>query len=250
MNWWGKVVGSSIGLVAGPIGALIGGYLGHQIDDNTKPSYDEKKAKLLFYAYFFSSAAKIAKADGVISRQEIEKVESLIRRMELSQKMENFAKDIFRKSKLSNRSIDQEFKECAQLIEYNQSIAHSFMGGLFEIVTCERKKPSSIQIKYLLEGQKLFKMPKGTIKSWFAGGYSVSGSVANNEDLTPYFQVLGVSKNASLSEIKNAYRKKISALHPDKLENKQLPKELIVFAKDQVIQINLAFEKIKKAYLK
>ena len=37
MNWWGKVVGSSIGLVAGPIGALIGGYLGHQIDDNTKP---------------------------------------------------------------------------------------------------------------------------------------------------------------------------------------------------------------------
>ena len=42
----------------------------------------------------FSSAAKIAKADGVITKQEIEKAESLIRRMELSQKMENFAKDI------------------------------------------------------------------------------------------------------------------------------------------------------------
>ena len=84
MNWWGKVVGSSVGLLAGPIGAIIGGYLGHQIDEKSSPAYDEKKAKLLYYAYFFSAAAKIAKADGVITEQEIEKVQSIILKMGLS----------------------------------------------------------------------------------------------------------------------------------------------------------------------
>lgn len=250
MNWWGKLVGSGVGLLAGPIGALIGGYFGHRFDEKNSLVQDEKKAKILYYAYFFSAAAKMAKANGNISAAEIEKVESIIQRMGLSSSLEKFAKDIFRKSKTSRRSIDQDFKECAELVKYNQSIAHSFMGGLFEIATCENKKISNAQVQCLLSGQEYFKMPKGTIRSWYAGGYALAQSQLKEKDLITCYEILGVSKQASFSEIKHSYRSKISALHPDKLEVKQLPDELVVFAKEQVVQLNLAFEKIKKARFK
>ena len=46
--------------------------------------------------------------------------------------------------------------------------------------------------------------------------------------------------------IKKYYRKKISSFHPDLLESKNLPEELIVLAKQQVIRVNLAYEKIKE----
>ncbi len=247
MRWWGKIVGTGVGLLAGPIGGLIGGYLGHQVDGTKSPVYDEKKAKLLYYAYFFSAAAKVAKADGIISEQEIEKVESIIKRMGLSLSLENFAKDIFRKSKTGNRSIEQDFKECAELVKYDQSIAHSFMGGLFEIATCENKKANNAQVQCLLSGQESFKMPNGTIRSWYKGEYPVAGTVVGETDMESCYAILGVSENANLEEIKFSYRKKISALHPDKLENKQLPNELIIFAKEQVVRLNLAWSKIKDA---
>ena len=60
--------------------------------------------------------------------------------MELSPSLEKFAKDVFRKSKARKRSIDQDFKECAELVQYDQSIGTSFLGGLFEIANCENKK--------------------------------------------------------------------------------------------------------------
>ncbi len=248
MNWWGKVIGSSVGLLAGPIGAIVGGYLGHQLDERSSPQRDEKKAKLLYYAYFFSAAAKIAKADGIISEKEINKVESIIQRMGLTQNLEKFAKDIFRKSKTSRRSIHRDFKECAELIQYDQSIAHSFMGGLFEIATCDNEKPRNSQIQCLLSGQEYFKMPQGTVRSWYAGGYATNESRKGTNDLIECYGILGIPKDASLAEVKSSYRRKMSALHPDKLENKQLPDELVVFAKEQVIRLNLAFEQIKKAH--
>ena len=46
---------------------------------------------------------------------------------------------------------------------------------------------------------------------------------------------------------KKAYRDKMSSLHPDRLESKELPEELIVFAKEQVVRLNLAYENIKSA---
>ena len=117
--------------------------------------------------------------------------------MELSPSLEKICKGCVRKSKASKRSIDQDFKECAELVQYNQSIGTSFLGGLFEIANCENKKPSNAQIQCLLSGQEHFRMPKGTVRSWYAGGYANAQSLMGQKDLSSCYEILGVSPEAS-----------------------------------------------------
>jgi DnaJ like chaperone protein len=233
-------------MLAGPLSALIGGAIGHFIDHRSKEPAEEKRAKLMYYAYFFSSAAKVAKANGRISEMEILKVENLIQKMTLAPNLEKFAKDIFRKSKVNSRHISEDFKECAKLVRHEQSIAYSFMGGLFEIATCDGVPSSKAQIKCLLLGEKYFKMPPGTIRSWYAGGYITAPPSKAGNQLKECFDILGVCPTAKHEVIKKYYRKKISSFHPDLLESKNLPEELIILAKEQVIRVNLAYEKIKE----
>src|SRR6056300_271943 len=160
MNWWGKIIGSGLGLLGGPIGVIIGGYMGHKIDESAPPQLDKKKAQLLYYAYFFSCAAKIAKADGSISKPEIEKIESLIQRMGLTPKMERFAKEVFRKSKSSQRSVLKDLKDCSELICHDPSIAiHSWEDSL-KLRHAKPKNQAAIRFKFYCRDKNTLSYPK------------------------------------------------------------------------------------------
>ncbi|MBT5910909.1 MAG: hypothetical protein HOH25_14025, partial [Opitutae bacterium] len=71
MTWWGKLIGTGVGMFGGPIGAMAGAALGHAYDKDNPEVTDEKKARVLYLAYFFSCLAKVAKADGRVSEAEI-----------------------------------------------------------------------------------------------------------------------------------------------------------------------------------
>src|SRR6056300_429873 len=101
MNWWGKLIGTGVGLLGGPIGAIAGAAIGHLYDDGDPTPQNEQKARILYLTYFFSCAAKLSKADGHVSAGEIKAVELLIKRMCLSAKTTEFAKNVFRKAKES-----------------------------------------------------------------------------------------------------------------------------------------------------
>ena len=94
MNWWGKVIGTGVGMLGGPIGALAGAALGHLYDeDDPTPQNEQKPA--FFTSPIFSVHAKVAKADGGISAAEIQATESMMERMGLNDKTRDFAKNVF-----------------------------------------------------------------------------------------------------------------------------------------------------------
>lgn len=79
--------------------------------------------------------------------------------------------------------------------------------------------------------------------------YSNYGSYQQEpkEDLVKkYSEVLGVSEDASLAEIKKAYRKLAKEYHPDKLAADSVPPEYIEFANKKMIEINEAYEYLEK----
>lgn len=252
MNWWGKLIGTGVGLLGGPVGALVGAAIGHLYDGNDRAPLEEQKARILYFAYFFSCAGKIAKADGIISSSEIQATESIMERFGLNEKNRAFAKNVFRKAKTSKRPISDDFKELAELIQYDSTVGHSFLGGLFEIVISNGKKLNKRQIQYLLIGEESLKIPSGTIRTWIAGGYAPplsEPSYKTDRELTlaKSFKILSIPTSSNDIEIKKAYREKVSHFHPDKLESKQLPKEFMEFANSQLSKINQAYETIKKA---
>ena len=251
MNWWGKLIGTGVGMLAGPIGAMAGAAIGHLYDDNDMPLC-EQKARILYLAYFFSCAGKIAKADGVISKAEIETTEIIIDRLSLNQKTSEFAKNVFRKSRFSKRHIKEDYRELARLIQYDITVGQSFLGGLFEIVRSNHKNFNRNQLHLLFLGEEMLRLPRGLIKSWTKGGYiptsqHLQSDKCSDITLEESFQTLCLPKNAPYELIKKTYREKASHFHPDKLSSKNLPSEFIDFANSQLARINQAFDTIKKS---
>ena len=249
MNWWGKVIGTGVGMLGGPIGALAGAALGHLYDDDDPTPQNEQKARILYLAYFFSCAAKVAKADGGISAQEIGATESIMDRMGLNDRTRDFAKNVSRKAKSSRRSIDEDLKDVGRLIGYEPTVAQSFLGGLYETVRSNGKKLNEMQIRYLLRGEERLRLQPGTVQAWIRGGYAPPHQDANVSALSldESYETLGVSKTASEKEVKVAYRARAADFHPDKLKSKNLPDEFIAFANDQLARINEAHGTIRKA---
>ena len=248
MNWWGKLIGTGVGMFGGPIGAIAGAAIGHLYDDDDPTPQNEKKARILYLAYFFSCAAKIAKADGHVSEGEIRTVESLINRFGLDEKRSEFAKNVFRKAKTSRRSIDEDFKEVGRLIGYEATVGQSFLGGLFEIVCSNGKKMNELQVRYLLRCEERLKLKPGFVQTWIRGGYAPPHYDSSNNEvsLEEAYQILDLTPQSTDSEIKSRYRKKAANFHPDKLSSKNLPKEFTSFANDQLAKINHAHELICK----
>jgi DnaJ like chaperone protein len=249
MNWWGKLIGTGIGMFGGPIGALAGAALGHLYDEDDPATQDERKARVLYLAYFFSCAAKVAKADGRISAEEIAVTESLMQRMGLDEKTAEFAKNVFRKAKGSRRSIDEDFKEVGKMIGYEPTVAQSFLGGLFEIVRSNGEKLNEIQVRLLLRGEERLKLQPGTLRSWIRGGYAPPQHDPSVDSLSleEAYNALGLARDCSDAELKKAYRAKAADFHPDKLRSKNLPDEFVAFANDQLAKINQAHQVIRDA---
>ena len=74
MSIWGKVLGGAAGFaMGGPLGALVGAVLGHvaekQLHDDQEPRDSTKE--ISFTMGVIVLGAKMAKADGIVTRDEV-----------------------------------------------------------------------------------------------------------------------------------------------------------------------------------
>lgn len=238
MAWKGKFIGGVLGtLLGGPIGAAIGVGLGHQADKGVDRV---KRTAETFQVAFFGCLAKMARADGKITKEEIEAVEMIMKRFGYAGAMRDQAVSIFRKAKDDPHSAADYIDQLAGVIQFNHQIALTFISALHAVASADGEiHPNEHEI--LLQAERAFRLRPGTVDAMLGG---FRGNTASALDAA--YKVLEVSPETTDAEIKKVYRAKCMEYHPDKLASQGLPDEFMSYAHDQLAKVNEAYDIIKK----
>lgn len=113
MNIFGKIIGFFLGyLLLGPIGALLGVFIGHMFDKglklhlHTMPRSRPVEVQRAFFTATFSVMGHLAKADGHVSPDEIVEAQRIMAQLDLSEDLRKEAIRLFNQGKAPLFDVD------------------------------------------------------------------------------------------------------------------------------------------------
>ena len=263
MSWWGKVIGGAFGFaLGGPIGALLGASIGHSfdkglsgLDQDSRLNFDDNQERIqaAFFTATFSIMGRIAKADGKVSKHEIEVAEQTMARMQLDAEQTQTAKKLFSEGKSPDFDYLSIAKQLRQECGRRKNLLQMFMEIQLSTALADQELHPSEQ-KILLEIAEVLGFHRQQFEQLIAmvaaqqrfGHTSADAGVASVSKVKQAYQVLGLSPDCSEAELKRAYRKLISQHHPDKLVSKGLPEEMMKLATEKTREVKEAYELIKQ----
>ena len=236
MSIWGKIIGGATGFAfGGPIGALLGSVAGHAIDKiKTKKKLPEETAlkQIGFTIGVIVLSAKMAKADGKVTKDEIRAFKEKINVPD--NEIKNVAK-LWDQAKKTTDGFQIYARQIANLLEKNSSVLEELL-KLLIIIALADGKITIPEIKYLKEVGNIF----GFSEKDFERIYSSKSGVSSD----PY-QILGVSRDASIDEIKQKWKQLAINHHPDRLISQGIPEDLIHKSTSRLKEINNAWDTIQ-----
>jgi len=221
MSIWGKLAGAAAELAkGGPIGALLGG--------------GPAENQMAFTVGVIALGAKMAKADGVVTMDEVNAFKEVFKVPE--GEMKNVAR-VFNLAKQDVAGYEAYAEQLATMFKGNRKLLEDVLEGLFHIAKAdEMLHPREEQ--FLAGVAKRF----GMTDTEFA--YVKARHVVAHKR-NPY-DVLGVKPSVTNDELKSHYRKLVAENHPDKLIARGVPKEFVSIATEKVAAINEAYGQIAK----
>lgn len=235
MSIWGKIGGAAAGLaMGGPLGALIGAVAGHVMFDRGKATMSPQRAQLAFTVGVIALAAKMAKADGVVTEDEVRAFRQVFT------VPDDEAGHVAMVFDMANRSVDgyeAYARQLADLFGDRPDILEDVIDGLFHIA----KADGAFHVReqaYLENVATIF----GFTEADFA---RISARHVQPSAEDPYV-ILGVDRAASDAEIKRVYRKLVAEHHPDRAMARGLPEEFVKIATDKLAKINGAHDRIEQ----
>jgi len=235
MSVWGKFIGGVGGLmIGGPIGALIGAVAGHAVDKVRSNSGEPEDAtkSVAFTIATIALGAKMAKADGVVTRDEVDAFKRVFR---VPREDVKDVSRVFDQARKDSRGFEPYARQIAGMFADNPAVLEELLYCLTLIARADGVMHPE-EVKYLRSVADIF----GLDDHAFERITEVSGDLETSD---PY-KILGVSRDMTNDEIKSAYRSLVRENHPDKLIADGLPEELIDMATEKLAAINDAFDKV------
>lgn len=239
MSVWGKVLGGAAGFaVGGPIGALLGAVAGHAVDkmaDSTPGSEEANGTKqIAFTIGVIVLGAKLAKADGQVTRDEVSAFKDVFRIP--PDEAKNVGR-VFDQARKAAEGFEPYAKQIGRLFRDNPAVLEELLDGLFHIARADGKVTDD-EIEYLRQVARIFGFGDADWDRIRAGNVG--------PDSSDPFTIVGVTRDDSDETIKAAYRKLVVENHPDKLIAQGMPQEFIDVANDKLAMINAAYDRIRK----
>ena len=229
----GKFVAIGAGwFFAGPIGAIIGYYIGKSFFDGKNDQAKAYELSLLILS------SLVIKADGKVVKAELDYVKKFFVSTFGVAKANNYFQ-IF--NKLNKQSLISKLRPVCQ--QLNANINHAsrlqIIHFLFGVSASDNDIHSSeIQLINKISGYlNINQYDFESIKSMFIS--------KGNNNLEKWYSILEIDKNATNSEIKKAHRKMVSKYHPDKL--KGVGDDIVKLAEEKFLLVQQAYEEIMKS---
>lgn len=246
MGMIGKIIGGTIGFaMAGPLGAIAGAALGHAFDANTQTYYinepnrlsSGEEAQFTFFVAAFSMLAKLVKADGRVSKEEIDAVEKfMIYDLNLNPESRSLATNIFRTAIESPNSFDDFAQQFYNQFRDQYQMLDLMIDILLRVSVADGALNPNEE-RLILSAVRIFSFDDDKYRR-FKSKYI--------QDVEKYYAILGCTSSDSNEHIKKQYRMLVSDYHPDKIASKGLPEEFTKFANDKFREIQEAYDIIKK----
>ncbi len=247
MSWMGKILGGGLGFVfAGPIGAVLGAVIGHHAMDSGSSgggdgggfsSLESKQG--IYFGATFSMLGKLAKADGVVTAQEIEVIDRVMRdNLRLDSRARQFAIEIFNEAKDS----DQEFEDFARQFYMEFGDSPEMLGSLIELLLLVAHADGELheaEDSMILKAVRIFGLQDHyqQLRGRFSG-------VPDN--IGTFYEILGCREGDDISVVKKKYRKLAMEYHPDRVQAQGLPPEFANAAEDKFKEIQHAYDMVEK----
>jgi len=264
MGCMGTLIGGTIGMfLGGPLGAIagaaFGGFLSNtgnrvrfaetQGQDRYSSWYGTRMNRsqhnqMAFFVGAFSLLAKLAVVDGIVSQKERSKIEEFMdKKLNLDSATKNSAFRIFDTAIYSKETFYQFANQFYREFHFQAQIMELMIDIMIQVAQADNGI-SREEETLIIDAVHIFKLDDNLysrLKAKYTGsGYShqTSGGAA--------YAVLGCRPSDSNDKLKKSYRKLVSEYHPDKISSKGLPSEFQEVARVKFIEIQNAWDKIKK----
>lgn len=250
MGIFGTLFGGTVGFVlGGPLGAILGSVLGSAASRGLEAAAAQgavlsgarQQEQLVFAVALTSLAAKVAKADGQVTGDEIRAFDGFLQSsLRMSVEERRFAAEVFNQARDSATPAS----------EFAQQVRTAFRGNadrLRDIVT--------ILLMVALADGKLHAAEEALVRS-IAGDLGLTDAdyqsckatfmaSTGRSDIDPY-EVLGVAPSATDVEVRASHRRLVREYHPDVLESKGLPDDFKQFAAKKMSAINESWKLVRE----
>ena len=258
-NWLGLVIGAVLGwMVGGPFGAFVGAMLGQSVSVGVSrggwTGYDSARAQEAFFTATFAVMGHIAKADGVVSSDEIQAARAVMAHMNLNVEQQRQAVDLFNRGKQPGFDLDAELTRFRESCRGRHDLMRMFLQIQLHAALADGSLHPAERLAFericLSLGISEFELRQYEQFIRAQQTHHDDGSeprTARHDPLAASYQALGVTPKSTDAEVKTAYRRLMKDNHPDKLVARGLPEAMMKMAQEKVQQINVAYETIKRA---
>jgi DnaJ like chaperone protein len=262
----GLLFGGFRGLV---IGALLG--VGARFVLATAVRGGMQQATTGFLDASFAVMGALSKADGVVTRDEIEAVQRMFDMLRLPELQRQQAKAAFSRGKAPDFNLDAEVDRLRGTIGFGRGpLLRLFLQLQCMAVAADGRVHAAEHAMLVRIAQRLGLSERDVAqleallrtggvgagagaggRGGAGGGAGAGGAGARGAPsasrLDDAYTALGLSRNASDPEVKRSYRRLVSQNHPDKLGTRNLPDSVRQLAEERIREINVAYELIKES---
>ena len=259
--WFGKLIGGMLGFILfhNPLGVILGIFVGSFFDRgyaNTLRNAQgaHSQTQTIFFRATFQVMGHIAKADGQVSKKEINIVEDVMRRMNLNATQRQLAIAFFNEGKDPNFVLENVVTELQAHLHNQRILKQFFIEIQFQIAAAEGSISQNARTILSHLCQRLNVAPIfEQFEHIFRGGQHQQHHQQYQQHRPPPhrlqddYDLFKLKPDCTEKELKHAYRRAMSQNHPDKLIAQGLPEEMIKLATEKTQRFQAAYETIRKA---